>query len=170
MRCFLFLLYELVSCLFHLRQEPERFVQEKYFRGLQQQCSRESIYSVSTLMLTETIFTTIMDQRHFQASFERCSGPDLRNGTFTRHRELIKNVEGKSAWPAFAVPTRIRIKQWSMQRGRRDWIKNRRVLELTFQESNDSCIPWNAMRDDPEFKFSYRCSARGSLLRQRMSR
>ena len=54
-----------------MRQELDRLVQEKYFGGVQQQCSTEPIYSLSKLMHTETTFTTIVDQRSFQANFER---------------------------------------------------------------------------------------------------
>ena len=77
-----------------MRQELERSVQEKYFSGMQQQFSRESIYSVPKLMLTETTFMTIVDQRSFQANFERWNGPDLSNSTLTRHMKLIIDMGG----------------------------------------------------------------------------
>ena len=77
-----------------MRRELERFLQEKYFCGLQQKCFKESMYSVSRLMHIETKSPTIVGHRNFQANFEGSNGLDLINTTFVKHREPVTDVEG----------------------------------------------------------------------------
>ena len=52
-------------------------------------------------MHTETICTTIVNQRNSHDNFSQRNGPDLNNSSFTRHRKLITEVE--DIWLAFTL-------------------------------------------------------------------